>query len=133
MEYDMVIYESEESMRRDPADTERFEKSHAALKAAGIDVGRVVCSSPADVGEGEARDIVDEKGMGALPICMYQGVSISVGAYPSDQDLADFLDAPDGTLSVNRQGPPAMGNDIPPACGCGNTNPDRKYDGPGKA
>ena len=120
MNYDMVIYESEDSRRRNPADTERFEKSYAALESAGIGIGRVMCSSPDDIGEGEAAEIVAAKGMDALPICLYQDVSIAVGEYPSDQDLADFLDAPDGTLSVNTQGPPAMGNDIMPACACGN-------------
>lgn len=126
MEHDMIVYESEESMMRNPADTERFERSYSALKAAGIEIDRVMCSSADDIAEGEAADIVGEKGLGALPISMYQGVSISVGEYPSDQDLADFLDAPDGTLSVNKQGPPAMGNDIMPACACGSRNPNRK-------
>ena len=120
MEYDMVIYESEDARNRDPSDTRRFDASCESLKAAGIVVGRVMCTSPTDLPEGEASDIVAEQGMGALPLAMYQGVSISIGEYPSDQDLADFLDAPDGTLSVNKQGPPAMGNDIMPACACGN-------------
>ena len=120
MEYDMVVYESEETMRRDPADTERFDKSWNALRAAGIEVARIMCSKPEDLPEGEAAEIVAAKGMDSLPICLYQDVSIAVGEYPSDQDLADFLDAPDGTLSVNKQGPPAMGNDIMPACACGN-------------
>lgn len=126
MEYDMIVYESKESMERDPSDTERFEKSWQALKAAGIEVGRVMCSAPEDLPEGEAAEIVAAKGMGSLPICLYQDVSIAVGEYPSDQDLADFLDAPDGTLSVNKQGPPAMGNDIMPACACGSNNPNKK-------
>ena len=126
MEHDMIVYESEEAMARNPADTERFEKSCAALKAAGIEIDRVMCSSADDIGEGEAAEIVRDLGMGELPICLYQGVSISVREYPSDQDLADFLDAPDGTLSVNKQGPPAMGNDIMPACACGSRNPNKK-------
>lgn len=120
MEYDMVVYESEAARQRDPADTERFDRSWEALKAAGIEVGRVLCSSADDVDGGEAAEIVAAKGIDALPICLYQDVSIAVGEYPSDQDLADFLDVPDGTLSVNKQGPPAMGNDIMPACTCGN-------------
>lgn len=123
MKYDMVVYESEAAKKRDPADTERFEKSYEALKTTGIEIGRVMCESVDDIDEGEAADIVRDRGLGELPISMYQGVSISVGEYPSDQDLADFLDAPDGTLSVNKQGPPAMGNDIMPACACGNRNP----------
>lgn len=126
MEYDMVVYESEESVRRNPADTERFEKSWNTLKNAGIEVGRFMCASPEDLPEGEAAEIVAAKGMDSLPICLYQGVSIAVGEYPVDQDLADFLDAPDGTLSVNKQGPPAMGNDIMPACACGGNNPNKR-------
>ena len=118
MEHDMIVYESEQS--RSTPDAARFDTSYEALRKAGIEVVRVLCASPEDVGEGEAREVVELKGMSALPICMYQDVSITVGEYPSDQDLANFLDAPDGTLSVNKQGPPAMGNDIMPACACGN-------------
>ena len=122
----MIVYESAEARERNPADTERFDKSWEALKAAGIEIGRVMCASADDITEGEAMDIVSQRGLSALPISIYQGVSISVGEYPSDQDLADFLDAPDGTLSVNKQGPPAMGNDIMPACACGSGNPNKR-------
>ena len=120
MEYDMIVYESVESMGKNPSDTERFERSYNSLKAVGIVIGRKLCSIPEDIDDPEARSIVDAQGMSSLPICIYQGVSLNIGEYPSDQDLADFLDAPDGTLSVNKQGPPAMGNDIMPACACGN-------------
>lgn len=118
----MIIYESEAARKKNPADTERFEKSCLALKNAGIEVGRVMCTSTADMSP-EAAEIIDANGMDSLPICMYQGVDIAIGEYPSDQDLADFLNAPDGTLSVNKQGPPAMGNDLPPACACGSGRP----------
>lgn len=119
MEYDMVVYESEEYRALNPDDSRRFDASFDALAAAGIHVGRVMCSSVNDIDpEGEAFSIVSEKGMSALPIAEYQGVDISVGMYPSDQDLADFLDVPDGVLSVDRQKPPAMGNDLQPACAC---------------
>lgn len=116
----MIIFESKESIERNASDTERFEKSYAALASAGIGIGRIMCTSPDDIKEKEAREIIDEQGMSALPITVFQGVSLGSGEYPSDQDLADFLDAPDGTLSVNKQGPPSMGNDIMPACACGN-------------
>lgn len=119
MEYEMIVYESEASRMKNPADTERFDRSCQALKGVGIEVGRVMCTSTADMSP-EAAEIIEAQGMDSLPICMYQGVDITIGEYPSDQDLADFLDAPDGTLSVNKQGPPAMGNDIMPACACGN-------------
>lgn len=125
MAHDMIVYESAEARARDPADAERFDRSFAALAEAGIGITRVMCSSPADI-DGEASEIVADRGMGALPICIYQGVDISVGSYPTDQDLADFLDVPDGVLSVNRSKPPAMGNDIMPACACGSNNPNKK-------
>ncbi|MFT0898054.1 hypothetical protein [Candidatus Methanoprimaticola sp. MG2] len=119
MEYDMVVYESEEYRSKNPEDSERFDRSFDSLLKADIVIRRVMCSSADDIDpDGEARSIVSEKGMSALPIAEYQGVDISVGAYPSDQDLADFLDVPDGILSVDRQKPPAMGNDLPPACAC---------------
>lgn len=118
MEFDMVVYESEKARAANPADTERFDASCMALADADITFRRVMCSGPEDVDDGEAASIVAEKGMDALPLCMFQGVDISIGAYPTDQDLADFLDVPDGILSVNRTKGPAMGNDLPPACTC---------------
>lgn len=121
MDYVMTVYESEAAKNRDPADTERFERSFEALEGVGIHIRRVMCASADDVDtDGEAASIVRENGLGALPISEYERVSISVGEYPSDQDLADFLDVPDGTLSVDSTKPPSMGNDIMPACNCGN-------------
>lgn len=117
MNYNMTVYESEESRGRDPADTQRFDASCRRLAEAGIGLRRVMCSSPADVDSaGEALSAVRERGMAALPICEYQGVDVTDGRYPSDQDLADFLDVPDGVLSVNRTRPPRMSNDAPPTC-----------------
>lgn len=119
MDYDMTVYESEAARSKDVSDAERFNASFKALETAGIGIRRVMCSSPDDLADGrEARSVVEEEGMDSLPICEYQGVAISVGQYPSDQDLADFLDVPDGVLSVDKAKPPAMGNDLPPACAC---------------
>lgn len=115
----MTVYESEASRARDPADAERFDRSYAALEAADIHIRRVMCASADDIdADSEAASIVAKQGFEALPVCEYQGVDISVGQYPNDQDLADFLDVPDGVLSVDRSKPPAMGNDLPPACAC---------------
>lgn len=116
----MIVYESDESIGRDPEDTARFESSYKALEEAGIPIRRVRCTSAEDiVTDGEARDMVAGEGMGCLPVTEYDRVVIAHGEYPSDQDLADFLNPPDGTLSVNSQKPPSMGNDIMPACNCG--------------
>ena len=129
MDYAMTVYESEDALKRNPADTERFERSYAALESVGIHIRRVMCSSADDIDtDGEAKDIVEAlKGQGLLALTagknvvrfLYERVSISVGEYPSDQDLADFLNPPDGTLSVDSQKPPSMGNDLMPACNCG--------------
>ncbi len=119
MDCDMTVYESEATRSKDVSDAERFDASFEALVNTGIGIRRVVCTSPGDLEEGEARSVVDEQGMDSLPICEYQGVAITVGQYPSDQDLADFLDVPDGVLSVDRTKPLSMGNDLPPSCCCG--------------
>lgn len=122
MDSDMIIYESAESHARDSEDTMRFDKSLSALEKAGIRVTRVMCTDESDVPEGEAADLIKESGMSALPVALYQGTLIASGSYPSDQDLADFLDVPDGVLSVNKTQGPAMANDIMPSCDCGNKN-----------
>ncbi len=115
----MVVYESESYRLEHPDDAERFDISVGKLEHIGIHIDRVMCSGPEDIEQdSEAYRIVEEDGMSSLPITLYMDVDISIGQYPSDQDLADFLDVPDGTLSVDRSKPPAMGNDLPPACGC---------------
>lgn len=116
----MTVYESEGSRSRDPKDTARFDESCDRLRTAGITVDRIMCSDESDIPQGEAADIVLQDGFGSLPIAVYDDVVILIGEYPSDQDLADFLEVPDGTLSVDRQKPPSMPNDIQPACACGN-------------
>lgn len=120
MEYDMTIYERADVPPRDPKDLERLVDSLAKLDAVGIHVRRVFCNDIEDMDEGEAKDTVKEQGLDALPIAEYQGVEITNRSYPDDQDLADFLDVPDGVLSVNRMRPPGMANDLPPCCACGN-------------
>lgn len=116
----MTVYESEDARLKDPEDTGRFDISWRKLDSVGIRVGRVMCSSIGDVDpDGEAAEAVSEHGLSALPIAEYDGVVISIGMYPSDQDLADFLDVPDGTLSVDAMKPPSVGNDVVPVCNCG--------------
>ena len=116
----MTVYESEDSRSRDPKDAARFDESCDRLRTAGITIDRIMCSDESDIPQGEAADIVLQDGFGSLPISVYDEVVILIGEYPSDQDLADFLEVPDGTLSVDRQKPPSMPNDIQPACACGN-------------
>ena len=122
MDSDMIVYESTESRARDSADTSRFDESISTLEKAGIHVIRMVCSTESHIPAGEASDLVHESGMSVLPVTTYQGAVIVSGAYPTDQDLADFLDVPDGVLSVDKMKAPAMPNDIMPACDCGNRN-----------
>lgn len=114
----MVVYERG-GCAYSCGDRKRFEESLGRLASAGISVERVACGSIDDIPPGEAYDEVSENGMDALPVCTFDGVVISSGSYPSDQDLADFLDVPDGVLSVDRQKPPSMANDLPPSCCCG--------------
>lgn len=127
----MTVYESEGSRSRYPGEAERFDESCRRLESAGIAVERILCSCEEDIPPGEAADVVLQDGLDALPIGVYDEVVVSVGEYPSDQDLADFLDVPDGVLSVDRSKPPSMSNDLPPACACGNRT-RRSRDRPGK-
>ena len=120
MDSNMVVYESTESRSKNPADTTRFDHSLSLLENVGIVVERIMCSDPSDLpADGEAHDIVAENGMEVLPVMTYQGAVVTTASYPTDQDLADFLDVPDGVLSVDRVKGPAMNNDIMPACNCG--------------
>ena len=119
MECRMTVYESEESRRRNPADASRFDASRSALQSIGIPVDVVPIETAEDMDAGgEARQFIEENGPGSLPVTEYEGVLVCTGSYPSDQDLADFLDVPDGILSVDRTRPPAMSNDLPPSCCC---------------
>lgn len=116
----MTVYESEDARLRDLEDAERFGISCGKLGSVGIRVERVMCLSTDDIRpDGEAAEVVSEHGLSALPIAEYDGVVITIGMYPSDQDLADFLDVPDGTLSVDAMKPPSVGNDVVPVCNCG--------------
>jgi len=118
MEHKLKIFESLESKNRDPADTKRFEASLRALAKIGIHVQRIKCSSISEIDEeDDAFEIVSEKGLSALPIAEYGKVAISVGKYPDDQSLANFLDVPNGTLSVDKQLGPNI-NDLGPAYSC---------------
>ena len=111
----MTVYETSDSRATD--DAMRFSASVAKLAAVGIAVARVVVDGPGSIPEGEVREMFAENGTASLPAAEYGGVAVCTGAYPTDQELADFLDVPDGVLSVNRNRGPAMANDIPPACG----------------
>lgn len=103
MKAQMIIYDSEKARKKHANDSKRLMASLEKLKKAGIDVKYVDCKSASDVkGNGEAFETVSEKGLGSLPLAEYSGALIAEGHYISDQDLADFLDVPDGTLSVNK-------------------------------
>ncbi len=89
------------------------------LTKKGIEIGYVDCRSSYDItGDGEAKEIVETEGFASLPIAEYNGVAIAAGEYVSDQDLADFLNVPDGVLSVNSTKPPTL-NELGPSCSCG--------------
>ncbi|MDR1405240.1 MAG: arsenic metallochaperone ArsD family protein [Candidatus Methanoplasma sp.] len=119
MQHKLTVFDSDVTKKRYPDDAKRFDRSLELLSAAGIDVKVVRCTVPSDVtGGGEAEELVAEKGLSVLPLTEYEGAIIADGEYPTDQILADFLNAPDGVLSVNMIQPPPV-NDLPPPCSCG--------------
>ena len=117
------VYETAGYKNMHPEETERFERSVSALEKAGIFIERILIRDVYEVDrDGETFEAVMEGGLAALPIAEYMGAMITDGQYPDDQTLADYLDVPDGVLSVDRVKPSAP-NDLPPACMCGN-NPN---------
>lgn len=99
---DMIVYDTKESRSKMKADYERFLKSVEALKKEKIIVKVVLCSSVSDVKGAEASDYAKSHGLEGLPVAEYEGVALSEGKYPSDSDLANFLEVPEGVLSVGR-------------------------------
>ncbi len=115
----LTVFDSEGARSKLRSDYDRFKRSMDALAKNGIELKYVDCRTAADVaGDGEAQDIVESEGFDSLPIAEYNGVVIAMGEYISDQDLADFLNVPDGVLSVDRSKPPAL-NELGPSCSCG--------------
>lgn len=119
MDCKVIVYESSESKKRNAADLARFEGSLGKLSKIDLGVCRVMCSDASVLPSGsEASELVAEKGMSILPITEYKEAVIFSGSYPDDQTLADYLDVPDGTLSVDK-GKPFNVNDLAPPCACG--------------
>lgn len=115
----LTIFDSEDARRKHRSDYERFKHSMDILAKKGIEMKYIDCRSSKDIiGDGEAMEIVEAEGFASLPIAEYNGVAIAAGEYVSDQDLADFLNVPDGILSVNSTKPPAL-NELGPSCSCG--------------
>lgn len=118
MDQDFIVYEP--AVCKNKADLERFEASVRKLGSAGIKIERVVCRDISAISqESESYDLVMQEGLDALPIADYLGTIVCNGEYPDDQTLADYLDVPDGVLSVNKKGAPAQSNDLMPAFSCG--------------
>lgn len=118
MDNTLTVFDSEDARKKHQSDYKRFKQSMDILIKNGIGLKYVDCKSAADIiGDGEALEMVESDGFGSLPIAEYNGVAIAAGEYVSDQDLADFLNVPDGVLSVNRSKPPAL-NELGPSCSC---------------
>ena len=117
MRCEMIVYESESYRTSHPDDTIRFYASVARLADVGISLMRVMCSSPDDIGGTEASEVVAEKGMAALPVTECDGAVVCEGSYPSDQELADYLEVPDGVLSTDMSRPPPR-SELAYPCGC---------------
>ncbi|MBQ8179633.1 MAG: arsenic metallochaperone ArsD family protein [Candidatus Methanomethylophilaceae archaeon] len=113
----LTVYEAPGSTGQRNDDAARFHSSVERLAEAGIDVRCITCRRPSDMDtRGEAWETLSSEGLGSLPLAEYDGVLISSGRYPSDQELADFLSPPDGTLSVDSSKPYPMGNNSEQSC-----------------
>lgn len=111
----IIVYDSEEARKKYASDYSRFMKSMNALLKEDFKIEYIDCKSAEDVtGDGEAKELVEEKGFGVLPISEYMGAVITSGEYISDQDLVDFLEVPDGVLGVTRSKPKPLYETGPP-------------------
>ncbi len=112
----IIVYDSEEARKKYASDYSRFKKSMDTLLKKDFKIQYIDCKSAKDVaGDGEARELVKEKGLGVLPISEYMGAIITSGKYISDQDLVDFLEVPDGVLGgVTRSKPKPLYETGPP-------------------
>lgn len=117
MNSDFKIYEPTDY--RNKADLERFEDSVGKLHSVGIEVERITCSDISVIPQdSETYDLVKQNGLKALPVADYLGTVVCSGEYPDDQTLADYLDAPNGTLSADKKTAPPLYNLMPPStCG----------------
>lgn len=110
---EFVVYETEVTRERLTEQRKGYLESAEKLKAVGIRVRDVLVETPADI-DPDAVD-VDPKTMvcADLPVSVYMGVVVDRGEYPTDQILVDYLDVPDGTLSVDRKRPLMPGDGDP--------------------
>lgn len=110
---EFVVYETMVTRERLADQRRGYLESAEKLKAAGIRVRDVLVETPADI-DPDAVD-VDPKTMvcADLPVSVYMGVVVDRGEYPTDQILVDYLDVPDGTLSVDRKRPLMPGDGDP--------------------
>ncbi|MCQ2070460.1 MAG: arsenic metallochaperone ArsD family protein [archaeon] len=114
----LTVYESNDCRKRLCEDRGRFEGSVKALADHGIRLERVLIRCAEDIDpQDEAFEIVSKEGLQVLPVTVYEGACVTKGEYPSDQELADYLDVPDGVLSTNRYSVSAA-NDMESCCCC---------------
>ncbi len=97
-----IVYDTKETRKTMKADYERFVKSLEALKKENILVDLVLVSKVSEVKGEDAADYAKSHGLEGLPVSEFEGVSLAEGHYPTDSDLANFLDVPEGVLSVGR-------------------------------
>lgn len=110
---EFVVYETEVTRERLADQRKGYLESAEKLRAVGIRVRDVLVGTPADI-DPDAVD-VDPRTMvcADLPVSVYMGVVVDRGEYPTDQILVDYLDVPDGTLSVDRKRPLMPGDGDP--------------------
>lgn len=83
-------------------------ESVGKLRSAGIEFPIIRVESTEDfITVGEASEEVARSGMDILPVLEYEGVIVCSRSYPTDQELVDYIDVPEGVLSAKRASLPA--------------------------
>lgn len=110
---EFVVYETDVTRKRLSDQRRSYLESVEKLKAIGYRVRDVLVETPQDIDPDDLDVDLDTLTCADLPVCVYSGVVVDRGEYPTDRVLVDYLDVPDGVLSVNRIRPLMPGDGDP--------------------
>ena len=111
----LTVYDCGSARGRLPKEYESFRRSADAVG----DLVRIVeVRSADDIPPGEAREIFLAGSFGALPVTEFEHVAVTEGSYPTDQEIVDYVDVPDGVLNVRRASVRPANEMESPCCAC---------------
>lgn len=95
----LTVYDCASARERLPLEYKAFKESADAV---GPAISIVEVHSVDDFPDGEARRIFIEESFDALPVTEFKGAAVTEGSYPTDQEIVDYVDVPEGVLGAKR-------------------------------